>query len=129
MLNPTCKGCRYAVARQVGSSRVLDCRESYRIPILDITPDETGAPMRMPAIYNARGAAIKAVKNMNTALQIASRGGRRPSYDFSLTVESREVTNERDETYFVPFFGRPQELKDEALKADCEMLRQSMVKP
>lgn len=103
-LADNCEGCPMNRWRTVRGRRMQDCAESYRLLFFDVTA-------QLPAVFYARGSAIRPARDLLTSLQVACRRRGLPAYGFAFSVTTKKV-EAGDGTYFVPVFGRPTELED-----------------
>ncbi|HBP23611.1 MAG TPA: hypothetical protein DEA08_38265 [Planctomycetes bacterium] len=104
VLASDCKRCPMSRWRSVRGRRIQDCGESYRILFYDLEA-------QIPAVFYARGSAIRPTRDLLTNLQVACRRRKLPAYGFSFVISTKK-RDTNDGTYHVPVFGRPIQIED-----------------
>ncbi|MEZ6187928.1 MAG: hypothetical protein R3F62_23330 [Planctomycetota bacterium] len=97
-----CAHCALARWRTEDGRRSQDCAEVYRLLVFDLE-------RQLPAVFLAKGSAIRPVRELLTQLQVAGQRHRRPAFGFWFEVTSA-AREERGETYYVPVFTLPSPL-------------------
>lgn len=115
-LAKTCAECPYSKWTVVGGVRKApECQENYKTIIFD-------EPTQTPAIYLARGSAIKSFKNLVTNLMIAGNREKRPPAGFRTCIETKKETDGTN-TWYVPAFGPLLPVSDEELEQGLNIRR------
>lgn len=117
VLAAECKSCPMSRWRTVRGRRMQDCGESYRILLFDLEA-------QIPAVFYARGSAIRPTRDLLTNLQVACRRRKLPAYGFSFSVGTKK-RDSSEGTYFVPVFGRPVPIEDQDEIAQYGGIRQA----
>ena len=94
-----CATCPMTRWRTVEGRRVQDCRESYRLLFWDMGAD-------LPCVFFARGAAMRATRELLTNLQVACHREELPALAFLFGLSSQRMEGV-DGPYYVPVFSRP----------------------
>lgn len=110
-----CTTCSLSRWRTENGRRVQHCGESYRILLFDLASD-------LPAVYHARGAAIRPTRELLTRLQVACRRAGSPTCAFQLTLSSEELEGP-DGTYWIPRYGHLLPLEKPGLVAQLAEIR------
>lgn len=120
-LAESCDGCEFSEwksSARTGRRVPPPCGENFRAIVVDL---ETMTPARM----FFKGSAIRPMRSLLTSLSVAARRFRTGTYGLEVSLRTK-LTPGNSGNYYVPVFGRPQQLEPE-LAAKLGSLRAGLV--
>lgn len=103
------------------------CRKAYRFAVVDMTPDEDGDPLMLPAVVYLRGSAFKVGKAITTKLVLGKQRGR-PTYAHKFTLKANKVQTDDGVFYQLQASGRPERITDPELLEELAGWQQMSVR-
>lgn len=112
-----CETCPLARWRTEDGRRIQDCGESYRVLFMDLASE-------LPAVYYARGAAIRPTRELLTRLQVTCSRTDSPACAYQLTLSSERFEGQ-DGPYWIPRYGELLPLESPHMVAQLARIRRT----
>ncbi|MBX3465317.1 MAG: hypothetical protein KF878_00275 [Planctomycetes bacterium] len=131
VIKPTCAECPHSQWTTIGGKREKpECGELYRLLVIDL---DTG----MPAFWRIRSTGIKPFKNALSLFSLATRkhplygsnaaAGLAPLAAFTVSLTLKRIAEKGKVVYYVPVFGRPQPITEQAEIDQALALRRAIL--